>query len=256
MRGVLDVRRELPSLREIQAVLFDLDGTLFETDNRWAAMLADRLRPLERVCPFIHAERLARRIVMSLEMPSNYVISLIEHLGIDTNILGLADRLRRSKGLATREEVDLVDGTEELLEALWPRFRLAVVTTRARAQAYELLERAGLGRFFSVVVTRQDVLRMKPHPEPVLKAARQLGVPSTACVMVGDTPMDVKAARRAGAIAVAVLTGFGSREELARSRPDMMLERASALLAYLGKGRQNGEGAILVPTSGEAETGG
>jgi phosphoglycolate phosphatase len=222
-----------PALAAAQAVLFDLDGTLVETDNRWAGVAAQKLAPLKRLFPRLNVDALGRRLVMASETPANYVLSLLEHLGISTRFWGLTDRLRRAKGLATREAAVLVEGTLPLLEALAPRYKLAVVTTRARPEARAFLELAGLARFFPVVITRQDVLRMKPYPEPVQRAAERLGVSPAQCLMVGDTTMDILAARRAGAFAVAVLSGFGEREELERAGAQLILGSAVELMEYL-----------------------
>jgi phosphoglycolate phosphatase len=217
----------------IQAILFDLDGTLIETDNRWVEVLAQKLVPLKRLLPRLDAHALARKLVMASETPTNYLMSLLEHLGLGSSFFGLADLLRRSKGLATRENSELVEGSEALLEALQGRYGLAVVTTRARPEACAFMQHSGIERFFPVIVTRQDVLRMKPHPEPVRKAAVLLGVNPEQCLMIGDTVPDIRAARRAGATAVGVLSGFGERPELERAGAHLILERAAQILDYL-----------------------
>ncbi len=222
-------RRPL-ALDRIQAFLFDLDGTLIESDDRWVATLATHLGSLARFSRRHDAESLARTLVMAIETPTNYAMSALEHLGIGSSFFGLADRLRRARGLATREVSETVRGSEALLETLATRFKLAVVTTRARPEAYAFLEGSGLERFFPVVITRQDVLRMKPHPEPVRTAAGMLQVAPEACAMVGDTAADMRAARRAGALAIGVLSGFGRRHELERAGADLILDYAQDLL--------------------------
>ncbi len=220
-------------LGSIEAILFDLDGTLVETDNRWARELGRRLAFLQRVSSRLDADRLGRDIVMAMETPSNYAISVLERLGMAQGMYALADRLRRSKGLATRGQSVLVEGTREMLASLDGRFRLAVVTTRARPEALSFLQQQDLERYFPVVVTRLDVWRMKPHPEPVRRAAQLLGVNTERCLMVGDTTVDVLAARRAGALAVGVLSGFGERDELLRAGACLVLGSAVELLPYL-----------------------
>ena len=214
-------------------VLLDLDGTLIETDNRWAAQLARRIAPLRRVAPRMDADRVARDLVMAIEGPSNYAVAIMERLGLSNMVSGLADRVRRSKGLATRDASEMVEGTHRLLEGLRNRYRLAVVTTRARPEAMAFLEHMGVATYFQAVVTRQDVFYLKPHPEPVRKAAAMLGVPPERCIMIGDTTMDVLSARRAGAVAVAVTSGFGTQRELERAKADLVLDRAAQLLDHL-----------------------
>ncbi|MBC7234218.1 MAG: HAD family hydrolase [Chloroflexi bacterium] len=220
-------------MHRIKAVLFDLDGTLIETDNRWAEILAHRLAPLRCLLPGLDTNTLARKMVMSIEMPGNYLIALIERLGLSPLIAGLADRVRRSKGLATRERIPLVEGTQRLIEALAPHYKLAVVTTRARPEAQAFVAATGLGAHFSAVISRQDVWWMKPHPAPVIEAARRLGVAPEHCLLVGDTVMDIRAAKASGAMAVGVLSGFGDRRELECAGADLILERADKLLPYL-----------------------
>jgi N-acetyl-D-muramate 6-phosphate phosphatase len=220
-------------LESVEAVLFDLDGTLIETDNLWAKIAAARLAPLQRMFPRLNATDLGRRLVMSIETPANYLVSFLEHLGLGSGFFGLANRIRRSKGVATRGGARLIPGTIELLESLQAHYKLAIVTTRARSEARSFVSLAQLERFFKVVITRQDVLCMKPHPEPLRKAAALLGVSVTRCLMVGDTEMDIHAARRAGAFSAGVLSGFGERHELERAGAHLVLESAVQLLPYL-----------------------
>jgi len=217
----------------VRAVLLDLDGTLIETDNRWASVMAQKLEFVKRLFPKADSEALGRSLVMAIETPVNYVMLLCEHLGLGSSFFGLADRLRRSKGLATSERSALVPGTEKLLNALRTRYALAVVTTRARPEAYAFIEQASLSAYFRAVVTRQDVWRIKPHPAPVNKGAELLSVMPSQCIMVGDTTMDVRAARRAGAFAVGVTSGFGTRDELERAGAHLVLDRAVQLLDHL-----------------------
>jgi phosphoglycolate phosphatase-like HAD superfamily hydrolase len=188
---------------------------------------------LTRILPSVDVQAVARWLVMGIETPANYVMSALEHLGVGSSFFGLADRVRRAKGLATRDTSELVPGSRHLLTELRGRVKLAVVTTRAHPEATAFLQQAELEGCFQAIVTRQDVLRMKPHPEPVLKAAALLDVSPEVCAMVGDTTADVKAAKRAGALAVAVLSGFGVQAELERAGADLVLPRAELLLDYL-----------------------
>jgi len=215
------------------AILFDLDGTLIETDNRWAKQLGHWLAPLNKMFPRWDTVALAHTLVTSIEMPGNYAVSAFERLGLVRFVHRIGDRVRRSKGLATQGDHEAVAGSRELVETLADRFKLAVVTTRARPEAHAFIDQLKLTRYFPVIITRQDVLRMKPNPEPLLKAAARLGVSPKRCIMVGDTTMDMRSARRAGALAVGVLSGFGTRRELVRGGAQLLLETAAELLPLL-----------------------
>ncbi len=84
-----------------------------------------------------------------------------------------------------------------------------------------------------IVAAREDTRRLKPHPEPILFAAQKLNVPVDRCLMVGDTTVDMEAARAAGAWAVGVLCGFGEQGELKRAGADVILETTADLTGVL-----------------------
>jgi phosphoglycolate phosphatase-like HAD superfamily hydrolase len=219
--------------RHARAILFDLDGTLIATSNRWGELLGQTLDGLEILPSSLDAKALGRRVVLAIEMPMNYLIATIERLRLDGLFQGVADRARRSRGVATHGSSVLLEGAGDLVASLGARYRLGVVTTRARREAHAILRRAGLEGHFAAIVTRQDVWFLKPHPEPIRRAAALLGVSPGECIMVGDTTMDVRAARRAGAYAVGVLTGMAIREELERAGAQCILERAIDLEPFL-----------------------
>lgn len=213
----------------VEAILFDLDGTLMDTDDQAVETLARYLARLRWPDP----QRSARRLIMASETPGNALMTFMDALGLDTPLLAFADRLRRLRGLRTRADFRIIAGVAEMLAGLNGRYRLAVVTTRSRSEAEAFLEQYGLRDTFEVLVTRENTRRYKPHPAPVLHAARLLGVPVEHCVMVGDTTVDVKSARRAGAWAVGVLCGFGEREELERAGAHIVLEHTAQLASLL-----------------------
>ncbi|MBE9507599.1 MAG: HAD family hydrolase [Chloroflexi bacterium] len=214
---------------KIEAVLFDLDGTLIDTDDQAVEAIAKRLQRLHWPCP----HRTARRLVMATETPGNALMTLVDMLGLDAPLTSFTDRLRRWRGLRNRSDFRIIAGVEEVLAASNGRYRLAVVTTRGRGDAEAFLAQYDMRGLFEAVVTRESTWRLKPHPAPVQHAARQLGVPVERCVMVGDTTVDVRSARRAGAWAVGVLCGFGEREELERAGAHVVLEHTSLLSSLL-----------------------
>ena len=213
----------------VEAVLFDLDGTLMDTDDQAVEALARGLQRLHWPC----AHRAARRLIMAFETPGNALMTLLDVLGLDAPLMTFTDRLRRWRGLRTRDDFRIMAGAKEMLAALDGRYRLAVVTTRSLSDAEAFLTHYGLRDLFGALVTRESTGRLKPHPAPIRYAALSLGVPVERCVMVGDTPVDVRAARRAGAWAVGVLCGFGEREELEQAGAHVILEHVSELASLL-----------------------
>ncbi len=213
----------------VDAILFDLDGTLMDTDDQAVEVLARRLQRLH----WSHPQSAARHLIMASETPGNALMTLVDLLGLDAPLSAFSDYLRHRRGLRTQGDFRIVAGVEEMLAGLNGRYRLAVVTTRGLGEAEAFLAQYGLRDVFEALVTRESTWRLKPHPAPILHAARLLGVPVERCVMVGDTTVDVKAARRAGAWAIAVLCGFGEREELERAGAHVILEHTAHLSSLL-----------------------
>jgi HAD superfamily hydrolase (TIGR01509 family) len=208
---------------EIDAVLFDLDGTLVETDDDAVAAMAHRLRPLARILPKRDPQLAARRLVMSLDRPVTRILTLAHRVHLDDNLAGLAQQLYRLRGVRPSSDLRPMVGVVEMLRGLDRPYCLAIVTNRSHREAEAFLEQQGLAGMFDVVTGREDTWHLKPHPAPVTHTIRRLGVPPERCLMVGDTASDVVSARRAGARTAAVLCGFGTRG---------MLEEAHASLVF------------------------
>lgn len=214
----------------VDGFLFDLDGTLLDSDDQAVEALARGLRRLGFVDPYVAA----RRLVMALETPGNAVMTALDALGLDAALSAVRRWVKRLGGVRQRSEFLLVGESDQALHLLSQRYRLAVVTTRGREDAEAFLEQFDLRSLFEVIVTRESTWRIKPHPQPVLHATELLDLPPERCVMVGDTVMDIRAARRAGAWAVAVLCGFGERDELERAGAHLVLPSPSELPHALG----------------------
>ena len=218
---------------EIDAILFDLDGTLIETDDVAVETLARRLRSVRWLLPKRDTVRAARHWLMAAEYRATRALALLDHVGLDDNVLGLGARLRRVKGVTAPPDFRPVDGVVEMLHDLAHRYHLAIVTTRSHRTADLFLSQQGLDGLVQVVVGREDTWRIKPHPSPVQHAAEQLGVPVERCLMVGDTTADILAARAARARSVGVLCGFGEAHELERAGADRVLKTTSELKDWL-----------------------
>ncbi|MGD2165386.1 MAG: HAD family hydrolase [Anaerolineae bacterium] len=213
----------------IGAVLFDLDGTLMDTDDQVVENLTLRLRRLRGA----RLQGSVRWMVMAAETPANFLMTALDALGLDGPLLGLRNWLQDLRGGTRQPEYRLMEGAKAVLRDLQERYVLAIVTTRGRRDADAFLDQHGLRDMFDVVVTRESTWRLKPHPAPIRQAAELLGVPVERCAMVGDATVDVRGARRAGAKAVAVTCGFGQRRELERAGADVILEGVWLLSSVL-----------------------
>jgi pyrophosphatase PpaX len=217
----------------IKAIFFDLDGTLIDTDDAVVESLASKLEPWARLFrtggdprPFI------RRMLLAAEGPVNRVITLMDSVGLDDNVFSVGDRLRRLRGMQVRGHFVPVDGVAATVGHLHGAYRLGIITTRSRVDALAFLRQLHLEDLLEVVATREDTWRLKPHPQPIRHAVKLLGLSPSQCAMVGDTVVDMRSAKAAGAYAVGVLCGFGERKELVSAGADLVLEHTSELAAW------------------------
>jgi phosphoglycolate phosphatase-like HAD superfamily hydrolase len=208
----------------IDAILFDLDGTLMKLQGgQKGGQLANWLQPLAPLLPNQDPHGTVRRLFVITETPTNYILALMDRTGLMTLLRPLADRARVAKGIGTLGNQHAIEGVPELLSRLAKAYPLGVLTNRARREAYGFLEQNNLRHHFGAITTRQDLWRFKPHPEAVRRTARLLNVAPQRILMVGDMPVDMQTARRAGAQALGVLTGFATESELHQAGADVVL---------------------------------
>lgn len=231
-------------LTRVRALCFDVDGTISDTDDHLVAQLAALIDRVPGVSGR-RAERLGRQIVMGMETPVHGAYALLDRLGLDTPVDRLRTRLREVKkrgadpanvrNLEAIDEVphEMMAGVQEMLKILGARFPMCTISTGGAPRVERFLEHYGVRDVFKAVVGAQTTRRMKPHPEPLLYAAEQMGVAPTECLMIGDTTIDVRTGRAAGAQTVAVLCGFGTENELRAAGADLVLRTTSDLLAVL-----------------------
>ncbi len=124
-----------------------------------------------------------------------------------------------------------------MLARLHGRFPMAVVSARDEHGTRAFLEQFDLLRYFDVIVTALTAEHTKPYPDPIIYAAQKMGVPPEACLMIGDTTVDMRAGKSAGAQTVGVLCGFGEEEELKRRGADLILTTTSLLADVILKGK-------------------
>ncbi len=225
-KNVLRIKTAAIPVETIQAWFFDLDGTLMDTDDQAVDSLAQRLRFLGTTS----ARKVARYLIMSSETPLNAMVTLMDMLGLDKLLFKVRKKLNRHQ---VKPTFRIIKSIKPMLEKLQAHAKLVVVSTREHDDAVAFLKQYGLEDLFILVVSQETTKRLKPHPEPVLYAAKTLGLSPDVCAMVGDTTVDIRSARRAGAWAVGVLCGFGEEAELRRSGAHLILPSTAELSAYM-----------------------
>jgi phosphoglycolate phosphatase len=219
--------------RGIRAILFDMDGTLLDTDDMLVEKISGRLEPLSFFDRLYARRKLVRRLIMALETPLNKIVTVLDWLGLERIVRSWTRWLRAAYGRRQPTRYVAIEGVARLIQQASEQYDLAITTTRDRADAEAFVQRFGLEDHLGAIITRQDVRRLKPHPQPIIRAAERLGHSPKQCVIVGDTTVDVKAGKRAGALTVAVLCGLGERTELERLHPDLVIESTAQLADHL-----------------------
>ncbi len=126
-------------------------------------------------------------------------------------------------------------GVPDMLHNLNVKYRMAIVTSTHREQAVEILRSVGIHDYFEFVIGQDDTAMNKPDPEPVFLALSRLNVSKEECIFVGDQPYDIIAAHEAGITAAAAIWGSGIKEVLETYHPDYILGRPEELLSLLNK---------------------
>ena len=207
-------------------VVFDFDGTVADS-------FAESLAAYNRVAP-----RLRLRCVAPAEVPE------LRRLGAGQLLGALGIPMWKLPRLMIAVRADLMDHFDcvapvpgigpALRELAKTPLRLAIVTSNSKANVLAFLARHDL-EVFGTVVAGTSVFGKAARLRRLLKAA---GTDADSSVYVGDTTPDVRAAREAGATAVAVTWGFTAREPLATESPDSLLESPAelpdAILRLLG----------------------
>ena len=221
-------------VERIRALLFDVDGTLSDTDDQWVSRFENILRPVRFLFRDRSARPFARWTMMTIETPGNLVYYWLDRLHLDDEVAALFNFMAR-QGIGRKSHPFwLIPGVDAALQSLQTHYPMAVVSARGRAGTLSFLGQFNLLDHFGAVATSQTCRYTKPYPDPLVWAAEQLGVQPHECLMIGDTTVDMRAGKAAGAQTVGVLCGFGSERELRRAGADLVIPSTADLPAALG----------------------
>lgn len=222
-----------------RAILIDLDGTLVDSApdiviaaNRLLGELGAPVLPFETVSGFIGkgVPNLVRRVLASSETLSAVseadAQAIFYRHYVESN--GRFGKLYPGvlQGLATMQRLG---------------YRLACVTNKPLAYTFPLLEIMGLKDYFSAVLGGDSLQQMKPHPAPLLDACLQLGVSPRNGVMLGDSEVDVAAARAANMPVYIVRYGYPGPGGLDALKPDAFVDSFTEVPTLLAERKQSAE---------------
>ena len=228
----------------IRAILFDKDGTLVDFQRTFgpavrAVMqhLADGDRAayhrLVAASRFVEAgQRFLPDSPLIAEPTSVYGALWATALGRPANAAFFAEIDRLLCGATTRHLVAIGDPKALLMLLAARGYRLGMLTNDAETTARAHARKLGLDKVLEFVAGYDSGFGAKPDPGPVLAFARAVGVPASETAVVGDTVLDLAAARAAGAVAIGVLTGPAPSAVLA-PYADAVLASAAEMATWL-----------------------
>jgi mannitol-1-/sugar-/sorbitol-6-phosphatase len=209
------------ALFHCSGILFDLDGVLIDStrsvDRQWRAWAQRKGIDEEKVIAIAHGVR----TIEVIQRVAPYLDAVAEVWEIE------------NREAEDHEGVAVMPGAGKLVESI-PEGRWGVVTSGTRLLASARLRLVGLP-VPEVLVTAEDVDNGKPHPEPYLKGAEQLGIPATECLVIEDAPAGIQSARTGGMKVVGLMSTY----------PAEVLEQADAVARRLAE--------IQVSTNGTGE---
>lgn len=212
-----------------RAVLFDLDGTLIDSAPDLAGA-ANQLReqhalpplPLNTLRPWVGAGARGMLGAAFDVTPS------------DTRFEGLKERFLSLYEARLLMHTAAFAGVPELLSALGARgLRWGIVTNKAERFTLPIHRGMNLLQGAGAVVAGDTTARAKPHPEPLLEAARRLALDPVDCIYVGDDERDIQAARAAGMASVAARWGYLGAGAVEAWGADAVIEEPGQLLGLL-----------------------
>ena len=231
----------MESLKDVDTLLFDMDGTLTDL---WKRYRDPFLRALDKIKPDYDREKVQEVFesvladVLTTSEGSSRLLKVKLFLKSRKEMGGSwldtfrVMKLVLSDPLSFREIVPL-DGVQSTLESLQSRgYKLALVTSAGDKTVDKAIEKLKILESFDVLVTRNKVKRIKPYPDSLLFACSFLGKDPSNCAMIGDFPQDVKAGKNAGTKTIAILGDNGkyTEEEIRSLNPDVVLDDFQELL--------------------------
>jgi len=189
-------------------ILFDLDGTLIDSTD---AIVGCFLHSFDELGFDFKGE------IEDIKNEIGYPLDIMyASLGVpEEQVWDFVDSYKKEYRLVSEEMTTLLKGAFEAVKLAASFARIGVVTTKTTLYTLPLLSNFEILDYFETIIGRQEVTNPKPHPEPVLKAMERMNVDATNDIyMIGDTKLDLIAAKEASVNGVGVLCGYGKKEDL------------------------------------------
>jgi HAD superfamily hydrolase (TIGR01509 family) len=211
----------------IEAVIFDLDGVLLQTEELWDEVRERFVR--ERGGRYDAAAQRAMMGMSSLEW-SRFIH---EELGVPDSPEAISAEVARLLEARYRERLPLIPGAVEAVRRLATRWPLGLASSSNRSLIDAALELSGLAELFRVTVSSEEVARGKPSPDVYLEAARRLGVAAGRCAAIEDSHSGIRSAKAAGMRVIAIPNASYPPDAEALAGADVVLDSLDDLTAEI-----------------------
>jgi pyrophosphatase PpaX len=210
----------------IRTVLFDLDGTIVDTNE---LIVQSFLHSLEGETP----EAVTRELIIP-----NMGRPLVEQMELFSGKKDVEHLIKKYRTFNLSKHDELVTefpNVRNVMAKLHEQgIKMGIVTSKIRQTTLMGLKLCGLDSFVSTIVTLEDVKEAKPNPEGILAALATLGGKKEETLMVGDSHYDIQAAQNAGVTSVGVSWSWKGRSYLEEYKPDYMIDDMNELLPIVG----------------------
>ena len=207
----------------IEAVVFDLDGVLIETEEIWDEVREAYAR--ERGARY-DAE--AQRAMMGMSSPE-WSLYMHERLGVADPPAEISAEVVRRMAARYEQRLPLIPGAQEAVERLAVRWPLGLASSSNRPLIDAVLDLGGVARFFRATVSSEEVERGKPAPDVYLEAARRLRVAPERCAAVEDSHNGIRSAAAAGMRVIAIPNPSYAPDAAALAAADVVLASVAEL---------------------------
>lgn len=213
----------MPDAASVDAVLFDMDGTLLDSWDALVGAYHDATRQVLGAPAPVEREDIDHLI----QLRARDAFPMLA--GGDMELAGRIEAAFAESYRTRADQISLYEGVAEMLRDLHSRgVALGIATSKSRARLDRDLEMTGIGELMDATICGDEVPAAKPDPAPLRAAMDMLGVERAVTLFVGDGSNDVLAAQRAGTRAVGA--GYGFHPELCRAAgPDFWIDAPQEL---------------------------
>ena len=211
---------------KIDLIVFDLDGTLLESSNSIYKSVISTFEHLNQKVE-IPKEEMDKRIGMHFK-------PIFEELNIKVDDIEEFIEIYKKYYFDYINETIVYPAVTNTLETLKANgFKLAVLTTKVQDQTENIIEHFKMNLYFDVLMGRRDGVELKPSAEPLLLICEELNISPVNTMIVGDSELDIRCGKNAGALTCGALYGHREKEILENENPDYLINNFIELKGIL-----------------------